>query len=119
MVLWPPRGHGNSCAAQPDTGPIPLLSQATAASKWVDMVGVRSAWQQPGGPFGTTAVMPQILPGTSAVAVRMPSRSRTPADALPRAGVTRQVRRLRKLVAGLAAAGGMQPAPVDACEPGG
>jgi hypothetical protein len=48
--------------------------------------------------------MPQILPDTSAVAVRhavqVPDNPRT----LCRVGVTRQVRWLRKLVAGLTAA---------------
>src|SRR4029450_6589409 len=47
----------------------------------------------------------------------MPSRSRTPADALPRP--VSWVLWLQEPVAGLAAAGGMHPAPVDANKPGG
>jgi hypothetical protein len=50
-------------------GPLPLLSKAAVASEWVGMVGVRSAWQ-PAARSETASVMPQILPDTSAVAVR-------------------------------------------------
>jgi hypothetical protein len=49
----------------------------------------------------------------------VPSRFRTPADGLPPPVSARRLRWLEEPVAGLAAAGGMQPAPVDAGEPGG
>jgi hypothetical protein len=49
----------------------------------------------------------------------MPSRFRTPADGLPRPVITRRVRWLGEPVAGSVAAGGMQPKPMFASEPGG
>jgi hypothetical protein len=79
------------------------------------MVGVQSARPRRGRP-GRGAVLPQTLPDTSAVAVRHAVQFRTPADTLPHparsAGAV-----LQKHVAKLAAAGGMQPAPVGASKP--
>jgi hypothetical protein len=85
--LWSPRGHGNWRAAQPDTGPVPLLSHATAASKWVGMVGVRSAWQR-GGPFGSSSGRAADTAGHFRCSVpAMPSRVWTPADTPAAPGV--------------------------------
>jgi hypothetical protein len=49
----------------------------------------------------------------------MPSRFRTPQTDCPRPVPAQRVQWLGEPVAGLAAAGGMQPAPVDATNPGG
>ena len=64
FARWPPVWARDGPVVVPRTwqlvclaaghGPLLLLSQAAAASKWVGMVGVRSAWQ-PGGPFGISS----------------------------------------------------------------
>jgi hypothetical protein len=57
------------------------------------------------------------LPDTSAVAVCHPVQVPDTADGLPRPLSARRVRRLQEPVARSAAAGGMQPAPMDTGDP--
>jgi hypothetical protein len=113
------RGQGNARGAQPDTRPEPPLPPATAAAKPAEHVGVRSAWP-PRPPRGEQERTCRRRCRTRPLRPSgMPSRFRTPADMLPRPLSAGGVRWLRELVAGVAAAGGMQPAPVRASQPGG
>jgi hypothetical protein len=105
-----------TCATRPER-PGPLLPQPTAASTKLSMVSVLPPWppQPPvrnkSGPAADTA-------GHSAVAVRDAVWFRTPRTEC-RARCPQRCGRLQESVVGLAATGGMQPAPVDASDPGG
>jgi hypothetical protein len=83
----------------------------------VGLVGVRPAWAA--GPCGTGAVRPQTLPDTSAVALHHAVQVPDTCGRTAPSGVRPAVRWLGEPVAGTTAAGGMQPAPVDATKPGG
>jgi hypothetical protein len=73
----------------------------------------------PSCPCSTAAVLPQRLPNTSTVAIRPAVQVPDTHGRSAASGVTRRLRWLGEPVAGSAAAGGVQPAPVDASEPGG
>src|SRR5919112_794327 len=82
-VVAPAAATADMAALRPDTGPEPLLPQATAAAKAGGMVGVRPARPRPQPPVerppsdrgrGRT---PPLRPSA------MPSRLRTPAATLP------------------------------------
>jgi hypothetical protein len=102
----------------PDTGPEPLLPQVTAASE---------CGQHGRCPAGMATRPPVRKQERTAAATAGHFRCGRPAcrpgsdtaDSLPRPVSARRVRWLQELVAGQAAAGGMQPAPVDASDPGG
>jgi hypothetical protein len=111
------RGHGNERGAQPDTRPEPLLPQATATPGAHGRCP--ASMTTPAAPLGTGADLPPDTAGhfrwTVRHAIQVPdTRGHAAASA-----ISRWVRWLRELVAGLSAAGGMQPAPVSASKPGG
>jgi hypothetical protein len=111
------RGHGHSSGARPAA----MFGTAAIAGHGRVQAGEHGrcpAALPPRGPCGTSAVLSRTLPDTSATAVRRAvqvtdTRGRLPHRSRPPSVV------LQELVARLAAAGGMQPAPVDASEPGG
>ena len=94
-----PDGHDNSCGAGRTRRPGPLLPQAAATSSAVNMVGVWLASAY------AASERRAILPQTR--------------QTLPGQVPVRWVRWLQEPIAGLAAAGGMQPAPMGASDPGG
>ena len=73
----------------------------------------------PSYPCSTAAVLQQRLPDTSVVVVRHAVQVPDTADGLPHPVSVQRMGWLQEPVAGLAAAGGMQPAPMDANNPGG
>jgi hypothetical protein len=113
------RGHGNPCGARPDPVRGHLLPQATTASSTGSMVGVRPPWppsrpcRNRSGPAADPVEhfrcgRPVCRPGSG--------HADRPQ---PRPVCARRVRWLGEPVAGVAAAGAMQPAPVDMNNPGG
>jgi hypothetical protein len=102
-----------------DMGPQPLLPQATAASKRGEHGRCPVSMATPTAHAGTEVDCRRYRRTPPLWPSAVPSRFRTPADGVPRPVSARRLRWLEEPLAGSAAAGGMQPAPMDANEPGG
>jgi hypothetical protein len=112
------RGHGNDRGAQPDTRPERLLPQALAVAK-PGVHGRCPVSMAPRPPRGEQERSCRRHCRTSAATVQYAVQVPDTRGHAAASAISRWVRWLRELVAGLAAAAGMQPAPVSASQPGG
>jgi hypothetical protein len=109
------RGHGNSGGARPDALPRTATTAGQGRYKAVEhgrcLVGTstRLASRNRSGPAADTT-------DSSAVAVRPAVKVPDTMDGRPRPVSARPMRRLREPLAGSAAAGGMQPTPMEASQ---
>jgi hypothetical protein len=114
------RGHGHSSGPRPAaiSGDAATADEGRRPSR-VSMVGCPAGMAPRGHAWTPSVLLLRKSPDRSAVAVRHTTKFRTPHGRSAASGAHAAVRWLREPVTGLAAAGGMQPAPVGASKPRG